>query len=897
MTLRYRVGMLATLVAALLLVGLLPAQKPRQEEEEDLPGKVPPASKKPKTEEEEDKQPPPSKVLDVEDDPKTAPPPSRPRIVDLATAAREAKRPAIKGLYSDLAVPTDILTVRLELGTGPGGAKKPTSKLYVTPIPVYIGPTSRLKDSLRVRSVRRDGKIDDEERELASGQIVEVEYYEQVGIRTVREFLDNLKTVVVPDFPRLEQLQAAEVALSTLMRWHFAAREIGVRPGEQWYDLEKGLREALADVLLEEIDLLAGAKSWEAAFALTRRLADNAPRPPSAAYTRVTQGITALLRAALADANFTQDRLDEIREKLASIEEQFPGTTSPLAQTLKDTAAALLARAKSLAAQKKNSEALDLLRQAEKAWPDYPGLRAYRATLDRGYAILRVGMAELPSRLSPALATTDSERRCVDLLFESLVTLVPDDEGRLYYEPSLAVGQPRVIPMGRQFHLPVGARWSDHSDNQPRPVTASDLRATVSWMKESRHAGLLSAWGDLLERVQVGGRAQRVELTLGQGFLDPLAAMAFKVQPAHHKLSSEAFAKRPVGSGPFVLQGEKTDSSLGRKYIAFAENPHYANRVGKAGLPRLREIRLYVPPDPVKDLRDGNLDLVFDLTAEQAGKLLDVPGVVVPSPSKQPLDRRVYFLAVNNRKLIQADLRLALARAIDREALLNEYFRPGFPEKLHHALNGPFPIGSWANDPKLVSRRDPKSQDAFDLDLARAKFKALLARTGKSEVALTLKYPTGHKAVEEAMKALCAQVSRDVPGLRLSAEGVNPYLLREEVEERGNYDLAYYHYDFPEGAFWLWPLLGHSERKGENFLGYTGPLLAQVQKASSLRYFPEVQATAHAIHARMLDSEMPFIPLWQLTPLYAYRSGSLEMPPFDPRAPFSRVAIWRATRG
>jgi ABC-type transport system substrate-binding protein len=416
-------------------------------------------------------------------------------------------------------------------------------------------------------------------------------------------------------------------------------------------------------------------------------------------------------------------------------------------------------------------------------------------------------------------------------------------------------------------------------------------------MKEGKHAGTLSVWGDLLGGVQVGGNAQRVDLTLGQGFLDPLAAMSFKVMPAHHRIDSVEFAQKPVGSGPFLLEGEKTDAGLGRKYIAFAENPQFGSRPGRTGLPRARELRLYVPPDPVKDLADGTLDLVFDLTAEQAGKLRGMPGVVVPLPSNEQVNRRVYFLAVNNRKLIQADLRIALARAIDREALLDEHFRKGFPDKLHHAINGPFPVGSWAADPTLVSRRDPKSHDPFDLDLARAKFKAVLAKSGRAEIALTLKYPTGNKQVEEAMKDLCARVSRDVPGLRLTPEGVNPHTLREDVEERGAYDLAYYHYDFPEGAFWLWPLLGQGERKGENFLAYTGPLLGQVQKASTLRYFPEVQAVARSIHSKMLESEMPFIPLWQLDPLFAYRRGCIDMPPFDPREPFTRIAQWRATRG
>ncbi|MGL4554837.1 MAG: hypothetical protein ACRC33_27030, partial [Gemmataceae bacterium] len=183
------------------------------------------------------------------------------------------------------------------------------------------------------------------------------------------------------------------------------------------------------------------------------------------------------------------------------------------------------------------------------------------------------------------------------------------------------------------------------------------------------------------------------------------------------------------------------------------------------------------------------------------------------------------------------------------------------------------------------------------VNLAKVKFKQGLSQVGVEGLSLTLKYPTGDRPTEEAMKDLCARLSRDLPGLTLTAEGVNPHELRDQVEGTSNYDLAYCHYDFPEGAFWLLPLLGSGAKSGENFLGYTGPLLSQVQRATNLRYFPRVQELARAIHAKMVtEGEMPFIPLWQLDALYAVRRGRIDAPPFDPREPFARAAEWRSSR-
>ncbi|NBO92651.1 MAG: ABC transporter substrate-binding protein [Planctomycetia bacterium] len=869
------------LMLAMLATATLPAQRPRKEEEDDKP--TAPAPKKQKKEEEEER-PGKAKVLDVDDDSKQQPAP-RTGAVDLAKAAREVRHPSVKALFTSLAVPSDRMSVQLVLGTGQGGVKPTPSRMRVQPLPLYAPNPKELKGTIVIRQIDSDGNTVGEELKLDASRITELTYHERFAVDSVREFVDEPLWKLAPSnvryLKRLDQLVAAEQALSAVARWHQSAGERGIRPGAAWSELETLLRSTLADVLVMELGILAESRAWDESFAVTNRISELAPRPSDPGYKNIIQGLTNVLSLALRDPNFARERIRDIRDRLRRLEEQFPGAGVPIALALKEQAGLLLARSRELVKAGKRSEALDLLREAEETWPDYPGLRPYRASIDKGFKILRVGMAELPTYLSPGWAFTDSERRCLDLLFEPLVSLVPDYEGRLYYQPSLALQMPIIRPLGRQFHLPVDAHWSDG-----RPLGAGDLRATVRWMQEGKTAHRLAAWGDQLDRVQVGGNAHRVDLTMRHGFIDPLALMSFKVLPAHVKADDKGFALNPIGSGPFVHAGKD------RSAFVFRENPHYGTRSGHAGLPRSREIRLFAPADPVKSLTDGEIDMAFDLTSEQAGKLQN-EGFEVPLPGKSSVNRRIYFLAVNHRRsaLAVPEIRLALALGIDREALLDEHFRPGMKQTLHKSLSGPYPVGSWACEESLVGRRG--TQDPFDLPLARAKFKQGLMKLGVDAITLSLKVPTGNRATEEAMKNLCVRLSRDLPGLTLMAEGVNPHQLRDDVEGSSNFELAYYHYDYPAGSFWLWPLLGAGEKSTENYLGYSGPLLAKVQKTTALSYFPEVRKVAREVHVQMLKSEMPFVPLWQLDPLYAFRKGSIEFPPFDPREPFARAAEWR----
>src|SRR5205085_3840752 len=96
-----------------------------------------------------------------------------------------------------------------------------------------------------------------------------------------------------------------------------------------------------------------------------------------------------------------------------------------------------------------------------------------------------------------------------------------------------------------------------------------------------------------------------------------------KVLPAAADPASPKFAERPVGSGPFVYDGNlRTD--FDRECVAFAANPYYAARPGKGGLPRIEKV-LFIAykGDPADELapRPGRLDLLLDLTAKEAAAL------------------------------------------------------------------------------------------------------------------------------------------------------------------------------------------------------------------------------------------------------------------------------------
>ena len=257
--------------------------------------------------------------------------------------------------------------------------------------------------------------------------------------------------------------------------------------------------------------------------------------------------------------------------------------------------------------------------------------------------------------------------------------------------------------------------------------------------------------------------------------------------------------------------------------------------------------------------------------------LAKIGKVVGPLPT-----RRIYFLAVNLRNPVFAEsdnLRRALAYAIPRQEILKTVFSGLKGDK---PLKGPYPTGSWACDEKVPDLDKPPSAKQL---IGEPEVHAKLNNVAQ----LRLIYPNDDKAAEEAMKTIALHL--DKTGVKIELVAVDPHDLRERVEDTHAYDLAYYHYDFPSEAYWLWPLFHPKGTYLGSQVAEDAVLSSLFLKAMARRDPAEVQNLTHLIHNH-INAKMYIIPLWQLGAYYAIREG-IETESIDPLRTLADVHKWQ----
>lgn len=879
-----------------------PAKRKRAEEEEDTP--VAPKKKVPRVE---------------EDDTPAKPLPGRSggSGYDLADRAKQSKNPILMTLYSKVKRPHDDISYRSRPNPEP-----------VMPVPFFVGDDSQAHwpaGGMSVRTIDAEGHVAAKGYNPSQSSVRSIRHFEQISIDAVNDFLQQQSHAADRyKLPREEQLAAAEAVLTAAIRFHESALATGTRKGEEWQDaVMKPLKSRLLEIQIEQLHALADAGNWDAAFSLTAVLAREYDSPDEQA--RIARPLADLLSASFKSGIETGEGTRLALRRLRELEDQFPDRNSlgpdknplhPISKGLHDYADSLYEKAKELKAVKQMDQALELMGQAVELWPEKEELRTFQRDLMQQHSVLRVGVRSLPELMSPARATTDSEIRAVELLFESLVKLGVDPAGNARFVPGLAEGRSKVEALGRSFVLPRNAYWSDN-----KPLTAYDVRRTVERLKNKKGTGgrLSPVWGQLLEEPPVFGPL-RVTLPMTQGYIEPPALMAFKVLPQvmgpnmeDDYVDKDDFARHPVSSGPFIYNPAK-NSDLGRPCVSFIFNQLYGAREGKQGLPRIKEVRFFAYKqwdgmgDAAAEFVGGTvpLDLLLDLSPAHAAELRKLgratthARVLLPGAGEAPT-RRVYFLAVNNgvSMLDRKDVRKAIAHAINREKLLDDCFRekvaagmgPTLGRRLHAALNGPYPAGSWACDPKVGK---PKVENSLDLfDPVRAKtLKSDFANEPGSKTKFTLEYPDDDPAVKEAMEGLGTQL-HDVLRFTLELKAVSPRQLRTDVEN-GSYELAYYSYDFPDETYPLWPLFSALPDNSPNiFRSPIGKLDELLQAAKAYRDFARVKQDTWQIHQAAYDT-MPLIPLWQLDPLAAIYD-TVDAPCFDPLLVFTEVDRWKVS--
>ena len=833
-------------------------------------------SQKPKrVEEEEPIKPKRTQPLRVEDDDplpsKASPPMAAPVAVDLSAEAERTTNRLVRDLFKSLAIPHDRLVF-----TSP-----PRIDLVEPLRDVVAHKPGRSSVFVTVR--RFNERMEMEGIPLSIGLTKDhgVIYYEQYALERVDEFLKRDLSKEPPTsrnaLSRMQMYREAEKALTAVIRFHESARERGVRRGDAWEPLEKRVRLKLRDVQLLRLKLLVDAHDWEAAAALAAQVARNHADDP-----KVQTEIALLLSRQAEEALRERDFL-AARAHVERLEEQFPNNKAlePLLARLQERATQLLLEVDKLLEQGNRQEASRKLEEARRIAPHARELRSDKFRPISDYSTLYVGVRALPRQMTPETASTEEERQALELLYEGLVRYRPHAPGGPRYEPVLAAEMPRLTPLGREFQVHRQAYWSNGAR-----VTAPDVRATVRHLLTRSGPGPAAAWAELLDRRNpvVANDTFEVKLTLGQGYLDPLSLMTFKVLPQGKgtaRPDERGGTRPPVGSGPFRFEGWTPD-----RHAVFAANTYYAARPEKRGLPRLNEIHFVQSDNPAADLAGGKLHLLLDPPQPVVQQLRDMSGFLRIQKMRI---RRIWFLAVNHRQsgLNDARLRRALALAIPREEILDECFRAGQADT-HRPLNGPYLPDTWAYDPKAGPA------DPYQPTLAKGLAEAAIRERGGSRK-FTLRYPAGDDAVRRACERIRQQVNALDAGLTLELMERSPEELRQDVERDFQYDLAYYSWDYPDHTYWLWPLF--ASRDGQNLFGYTmdRELEATFRQLLTHREFARIQELTHTVHRRFRE-EMPFLPLWQLD-TYLAAHPNLELPKqLDAQALFSDAEEWRLKR-
>jgi ABC-type transport system substrate-binding protein len=887
---RLLAGLLAlvfAITAAGWLTTNLAAQDPKKSE--DKKGQRP-------KEEEEERPTKPRKVIKVDDDdpapakprPKLQPPPEPQAQSSIVDAMNATKNPELKGFLRRVLKPHDRITVR--------GLGESATTYAVEPLARYYSGEQPRFDNHYIDVFTYDAEWKLAKSSIRLEKALSAQPYEEFVLDSVDSFLkmdlDRRPPTNSTYLARADMLTAAETVLAAADRFHASYRASGKRVGEEWNDVGQRLHKRLFEVQLERLDTFVRAGDWDGASAYARTLADAYREPKE--RTEIAGRLVQMIGEALK-VNADEEHLREARKRLGFVAEEFPGTEAmrDVAGKLRGSAENYRLMAEERRKAKDQQGAMQYLELARSIYPNLPGLADDIAKLDMDHPTLRVGVRELPVNMIPGQATTDADLRAVELLYEGLVKLRVESNVGQRYEAALVGGTPRLVPLGREFRIARGATWSDGS-----PVTVNDVKATLEAMRQERWPGYSPVWNSMIEDAEIGSDSFRLSLRLSQGYLDPLSLMTFKIL-SEGRAQAVAGAglppdAKPLGSGPYQYNKERR-TVKDRQAAVFLASPGYESREGKLGLPRIREIdfvRYTSPADAAKALRDGDIDLLLDMSARDAadkGWQGDNSFVV----SKPMANRRVYFLAVNHRAAPlkgNVALRQALALAIDREKILDTNFRVE-KGKPHHSLNGPFPAGSWPCDPDHVPA------DLHNQSGAKTQARLAVEKAG-GPIKLTLLYPEGDPATKTALEQLSHDVNEELRSddkqlIELQLQELSPKLLRERVETTHDYQLAYYHYDHPSDAYWLGPLfdLRATDINGSNYLGYVdSDLSGRLADAKNRRDFSAVRERMRLVHHRLVQ-EMPLIPLWQLDTFIAYRKG-LKPTAVDPHLIFNDVERW-----
>lgn len=314
-------------------------------------------------------------------------------------------------------------------------------------------------------------------------------------------------------------------------------------------------------------------------------------------------------------------------------------------------------------------------------------------------------------------------------IFDALVDFTGPN---LTLKPMLATRWENPNPTTWRFHLRQGVKF--HNGD---PLTAEDVKFTIDTQLANKGA-TVNAYLGPTEGARVVGPST-VEITTKT----PFPALLFNLSRVHilprayGKMGAEAFAAKPIGSGPYRF----VEWQRGQRIVVDV-NPDYW---GGTPTPKRLMFRFITDPSTrAAEVRAGGVDIAVNPPIAQLKELNTGDSQILTVPAARAI---AYSMNTQKKPLDDVRVRRALNYAIDRESIVRHVL-----QGLGQVTGQPFATGWLGHD---------ESIKPYPYDPAQAK--RLLAEAGLSSgFDLTWDISVGtwlaDKEIAEAAAAMLAQV-------------------------------------------------------------------------------------------------------------------------------------------
>ncbi len=317
--------------------------------------------------------------------------------------------------------------------------------------------------------------------------------------------------------------------------------------------------------------------------------------------------------------------------------------------------------------------------------------------------VFRVGQTQEVDNLNPFIGQSSITYEIFSLNYDYLVGTAPNGDPRPGLADSWEVSEDGLT---WTFKMHPGIKWHDGE-----PLTARDVAFTYMYVIDNELGAFTWNTTNMKEVVAVDDAT--VEFRLSKPRADMLRTGVLIV-PEHvwskvpaDKVETYQVKLPLVGSGPFQVTEEKK----GSYWVMEANKDYYGDA------PTIDEVifERYTNQDTLAmDIKNGHLDVAFELPAAQIEALQSEPGLTADA------FYRMYFdcMAMNcydspdslaNPVLKDVKFRQAIAWAIDKQKIVDSCM-DGYAT-VGHSICGPGTDGAWA----------PTEDEAFGFDLEKAK--------------------------------------------------------------------------------------------------------------------------------------------------------------------------------